>query len=144
VGEAVAVTVTTGVADVENYGANNAVVTPLIRKDDNPPVIITITTSPSFDTSTGKLAFDFTAPPAGTNGLSNVGFDIAVAAVSETRNNGVEAVRWHIRNGLDVDVYDNGASDATNTGAGLVFAFGGAFPMSSDTYGISFTPPSIP
>jgi hypothetical protein len=143
--DAVAVSVTTGVTNVVSYGANNAVVTPLIRKSDTPPVIITITPSPSFDSGTGKLTFGFAAPGAGTNGLSNVGFDVTVAAVALSRNNGLDPVHWHIRNGLDVDVYDNGKdNDVANTGAGLVFAFGSATPSATDTYGISFAPPSIP
>jgi hypothetical protein len=139
-GDAVAVTVTTGVANVVDYSAGNVVVTPLIRKTDTPPVIIDIT---SQDFTSGVLTFGFDAPTTG-NGISNIGFDVTVASVAATRNNGVEPVRWHIRNGLTVDAYDNGVDDATNTGAGLVFAFGSALPETTDTYGISFAPPSGP
>jgi hypothetical protein len=141
----VAVAVATGATNVVDYGANNAVVTPLIRKSDAPPVIISITPSPSFDAGTGKLTFGFAVPGAGAKGLSNVGFDVTVAAVSLTRNNGLDPVHWHIRNGLNVDSYDNGKdNDVGNTGAGLVFAFGSATPSATDTYGISFAPPTIP
>ncbi|MDR0596924.1 MAG: hypothetical protein LBG14_00245 [Treponema sp.] len=142
-GDPVAVIVTTGVKNMVDYGAGNVAVTPLSRKSDTPPVIVDITPSPAFTASTGILTFGFTAPTAG-NGLSNVGFDVTVAAVAAARSNGLEPVYWHIRNGLNVDVYDNGLNDATNTGAGLVFAFGTALPSASDTYGISFAPPVIP
>jgi hypothetical protein len=106
--------------------------------------MVTITPPPIFTNGTGSLTFGFTAPAAGTNGLSNIGFDVTVAALSASRHNGIDPVRWHIRNGLNVDAYDNGATDATNTGAGLVFAFGNAVPSATDTYGISFAPPSVP
>jgi hypothetical protein len=139
--QAVAVTVTTGVENVVDYAANNVSVVPLIRKTDVPPVTIAITASPAFDTGTGKLTFGFTAPGAGTIGVSNIGFDVEVAAVAATRDKGAP-VRWHIRNGLDVEDYDNGAADYTNTGAGIVFAFGGALPKDEDTY-INLSPPAL-
>ena len=139
-GDPVAVTVTTGVKNMVDHGAGNVAVVPLSRKSDTPPVIVNITPSPAFTASTGVLTFGFTAPAAG-NGLSNIGFDVTVAAVAVSRSNGLDPVYWHIRNGLNVDVYDNGLNNATNTGAGLVFAFGTALPSAGDTYGISFAPP---
>jgi hypothetical protein len=139
-GVTVEVAVNTNVAGNIAYPGGAAVaVVPLIRKTDKPPVILSIL-SPTFDYTSGKLSFNFIAP-TGAEGLSNVGFDISVAALSATRNNGVDPVLWHIRNGIHIDAYDNGAGDATNTGAGLVFAFGSAIPEAEDTYGISFVPP---
>jgi hypothetical protein len=144
-GLSVAVTVNSKVTNVVDFSTNNVAVTPLIRKSDKPPVVISITSGAAFVSSSGVLTFGFSTPAAGTVGVSNIGFDVEVAAVSATRTNGKAPVRWHIRNGLDVEKYDNGSTtDATNTGAGLVFAFGGAKPTAQDEYEISVVPPSIP
>jgi hypothetical protein len=87
------------------------------------------------------LTFSFTAPAG--DSVSNIGFDIPVAALDNTRRaNGLEPVRWHIRNGLNVDAYDNGAAGVTNTGAGIAFAFGTAKPEATDTYVINISPPN--
>jgi hypothetical protein len=119
-------------------------VIPIPRKDDKPPVIVKIndTTLPPALASDGKLTFNFEAPS--DKGISNIGFDVegmALAAVN--RDNGLAPVRWHIRNGIDVGDYDNGENDITDSGAGILFAFGGAIPAASDVF-IGFTPPVIP
>jgi hypothetical protein len=143
-GAVVNVVVTTGVTNIAGYGPDNIAVIPRIRKSDTFPVEISITPTPVFDYGTGKLTFSFTAPAADAVGVSNIGFDIEVAAVSAAkRTNGKAPVRWHIRNGLTVDAYDNGKTDASNIGAGLVFAFGGAVPTAEDVE-ISFVPPANP
>jgi hypothetical protein len=131
-GDTVAVLVTTGVENA--VGTGIVEVKPLIRKGDEPPVQVNITASPTF--SSGVLSFGFTAPATGA-GLSNIGFDVEVNAVAPTRSNGVDPVLWHIRNGLYVEQYDNGKDDATNTGAGIIFAFGGAVPNAMDTYAVN-------
>jgi hypothetical protein len=138
----VAVEVTTGVTTGVRYYSTGAVeVMALGRKTDNPPFAVPINASPVFDEGTGELTFGFTAPAAGVEAVSNVGFDVAVALASTTRNNKIEPVRWHIRNGLHVDAYDNGLGGATNTGAGIAFAFGSVKPYLTDVY-INVTPPA--
>jgi hypothetical protein len=114
-------------------------VIPIPRKDDAPPVVVTIASSPNFGDTSGILTFTFTAPS--DKGISNIGFDVEGMALATTnRDNGLAPVRWHIRNGIDVRDYDNGENDITNSGAGIFFAFGGAVPTASDVF-ISITPP---
>jgi hypothetical protein len=109
--------------------------------------LITGGTAPSYedtvgDPDEGVLTFGFTTPsPDIPDGLSNIGFDVSVALVNAAqRTNGLKPVLWHIRNGLDVEEYDNGVNDITNTGAGLVFAWGSTVPAAAtETTGVDIT-----
>jgi hypothetical protein len=139
-GNAVEVIVKTGANAAFSTSVGVAEVIPLINTNDKPPVTIGSIT-PTF--SGGNLAFDFIAAST-MKGLLNIGFDISMVAVNATRSNGREPVLWHIRNGLDTRDYDNGQTDNTNTGAGILFAFGGVVPEATATYKISFVPPSVP
>jgi hypothetical protein len=142
----VQVIVTTGVENVADYDAANVSVIPLGNTSPlGLPALITTgptggTGAPSFAAGTGILQFGFDTPGTMPNGLSNIGFDVSVALVDfTTRNSGViKPMRWHIRNGLDVENYDNGKNDITDTGAGLVFAWGTAVPVAvAETTGVS-------
>jgi hypothetical protein len=123
--------------------AKSYMITPLTTKaeDDNalPPAVDAALSGSPVPTD---FVFSFPAPTGGTKGLVNIGFDVAVAAVATTRNNGVAPVCWHIRNGFYVEKYDNGATNATNTGAGLVFAFGDVQPQANDIYTFNMIPPA--
>jgi hypothetical protein len=129
----VVVTVKTGAANVVDYGSGNVSVVSL--GSTSPSGLdgwiktgASSSAPPAFDATTGKLTFSFDTPSPIPDGLSNVGFDVTVALVSAARNNGAKPIRWHIRSGLYVEQYDNGIDDVTNTGAGLVFAWGTTVP----------------
>jgi hypothetical protein len=94
-----------------------------------PPVDgVDITISPDY-AANGSFGAEI-AVTGGAKGVSNIGFDVTVALKSLTRSNGLDPVRWHIRNGLDVEQLDIGVSDITskNIGAGTSFAFGDITP----------------
>jgi hypothetical protein len=145
----VEVVVTTGATKVVDYNDHSVEVIPLIRTSDKPPAVVPDIQKPKttafVSDPVGKFTFSFTTPSTADlikEGILNIGFDVAVAAVDTTRHNAnrLAAVRWHIRNGLTVNSYDNGKDDNTNIGAGLVFAYKDAYPEPEDTYVISVSP----
>jgi hypothetical protein len=148
----VVVKVTPGVTNVVKYGSdpliNNVEVKALPRKSDPIPVVVdisSITPSGGFSIGDGSFSFTIAAAPS-DNGVANIGFDVAVAAVDYgRRHNGLDPVCWHIRNGINIDAYDNGGINASNSGAGILFAFGAdVTPQHEDTYGLSLSLPVIP
>jgi hypothetical protein len=144
--QVVSVTVNTGVT---THSGGVVDIQALINKNDATPAKVPsdLAVTSAF-TPAGTFIFGFTTPPAATltKGILNIGFDVTVVTYASTRNNGIAPVSWHIRNGLNIYKHDNGdAADPANTGAGLLFAFGGAKPAPTDTYiPISVGLPSVP
>jgi hypothetical protein len=91
--------------------------------------------APTFDGT--KLKFSFVVLDPVPYGLSNLGFDVRVLAVSKDRKNGATPIRWHIRNGLDTAKLDNGVyvgdASITNIGAGILFSWGNVDPSKEET-----------
>jgi hypothetical protein len=140
VGELVTVTVNTGAKNLDSSSLISIVslgdTSPLGLDDEINKATTAIISGggtnavPAF--SAGILTFNFVVPAvaaSSSDGLSNIGFDVEVVSLMDApRSNGLKPVKWHIRNGLDVDKLDNGADNVTNIGAGLLFAWGDADP----------------
>jgi hypothetical protein len=147
----VVVTVKTGVTNVAAYGTNYVSVMPLGSTSPiRLPELIAAGTAPAYVPADGILTFGFTTPSVIPEGLSNIGFDVTVALADYTtrKDGAVKPIRWHIRNGLDVEKYDKADNTdpaaTTNTGAGLVFAWGNTIPtLDTDTTGVSLLPPPV-
>jgi hypothetical protein len=94
---------------------------------------------PTFTPGDGLLKFGFAPPAIPSTGLSTIGFDVEGALLSNAkRANGLEPIVWHIRNGLDANIYDDGL---TITGGGLVFAWGSTVPVAAtESTGVNLSP----
>jgi hypothetical protein len=152
----VLVTVKTGVTIGVSYGTDNISIVPLGETsphvdlsalikdgtDDIIPSIAAVSGPPEF--VGGVLTFGFQTPLLAdfpTKGESNIGFDVSVALVNY--DDRVNPFQWHIRNGLEQEEYDNGVDDETNTGIGLVFAWGTTIPAAStESTGVSMAFPT--